>query len=156
MKKISIICVGSLKEKYLKDAESEYLKRLKRYYDVEIICLQEAIEDNVSQALIEQKKNKEGLEILKKVKGYTIALCIDAKMYDSVALAKKIDATLDEFSQITFIIGGSNGLSDEVQKCANEKISFSPLTFPHQLMRIILLEQIYRAGTIIEGKTYHK
>ena len=157
MKKIKIICVGDLKEKYLKEAQNEYSKRISKYFDLSIIEVSEHTSPNHnSKSEIEQNKVKEGKEILKKIKGYTIALCINGKQEDSISFAKHINSKLDLESEITFIIGGSDGLSDEIIRDANEKISFSKLTFPHQLMRIILLEQIYRAGTIIAGKTYHK
>ena len=156
MKKIKILCVGDLKENYLKEAQKEYSKRISKYYDLEIQEIDEQSISSSNSAEIQQKKIKEGKELLKKIKGYTIAMCIDGKAEDSLSFAKHLDLKLDQETQVTIIIGGSDGLSDEVINSANEKISFSKLTFPHQLMRIILLEQIYRAGTIIAGKTYHK
>lgn len=157
MKKIKILCVGDLKEKYLKDAQNEYIKRISKYFDIIVVEVSEQNSSNAnSKSQIEQIKLKEGKEILKKLKGYAIALCIDGKQEDSPAFAEHINSILDLESEITFIIGGSDGLSQEVIDCANEKLSFSKLTFPHQLMRVILLEQIYRAGTIIAGKIYHK
>lgn len=156
MKKIKIICVGDLKEKYLQEAQKEYSKRISKYFELSVIELPEFTANSASKAEIEQNKIKEGKEILKRLKGYSIALCIEGKQEDSVSFAKHLNSKLDEESEITLIIGGSDGLSEEVTNQVNEKLSFSKLTFPHQLMRIVLLEQVYRAGTIIAGKTYHK
>lgn len=157
MKKIQIICIGDYKEQYLKDAEKEYLKRIQKYYDVQVTTVSEyTVVNNPNQEQILQKKQREALEIEKHLKGYVIALCIDGKSWDSKKFAHHLDKILDDKSQITFIIGGSDGLSDKIVEKSNEKLSFSAFTFPHQLMRVILLEQIYRAGTIISGKTYHK
>lgn len=157
MKKIKIVCVGDLKEDYLKKAQTEYIKRLHSALDVEIIEVPEyTVINHNSQAEIEIKKQKEGKAILNKISGYSIAMCINAKQYTSVDFASNLDAKFKDNSTVTFIIGGSDGLSSEVEQNCNQKISFSSLTFPHQLMRIILLEQIYRSYTIWSGKTYHK
>jgi 23S rRNA (pseudouridine1915-N3)-methyltransferase len=142
---IKIICVGKLKEKYLKDAESEYLKRLTKYTKINLIELKDS---NI---------NDEKDEILKHIdKDYIITLEIEGKNLDSVELANHIDKTLINNSNICFIIGGSTGLHEDIKKLSNFKLSFSRLTFPHQLFRIMLLEQIYRSFKILNNETYHK
>lgn len=157
---IKIISVGKLKEKYLKQGIVEYLKRLSAYAKVEIVeLIDEKAPEVLSAAEIEQVKQKEGSRILGKISPdmYVIALAIDGKQKSSEELAESLDklATYGN-SKITFVIGGSLGLSDDVLKRANEKLSFSTLTFPHQLMRLILLEQVYRAFKIMRGEPYHK
>ena len=154
---IQLICVGNIKEKFYTDAINEYLKRLQAFCKFEIIELKESKLLRESEQEINQALNNESKEILKKIKGYSIALCIEGKNYDSVKFAKNLEnVAVKGNSQITFIIGSSYGLSEEVKKSVNEKLSFSSFTFPHQLMRVILLEQIYRAFTILNNKTYHK
>ena len=158
--KISLICVGKLKEKYLVMGVEEYVKRLGRYCTLEIIELpDEKTPENAGEAIEELIKKKEGERILKSVKtdSYCIALAIEGKQLTSVELAEKIDSLgVTGTSHITFIIGGSLGLSPEVLNRADEKLSFSKMTFPHQLMRMILLEQIYRSYRIIHKQPYHK
>lgn len=158
--KITLICVGKLKEKYLKQGVDEYAKRLGRYCNLEIIELQdEKTPDNASEAVEIMIKNKEGERILKALKedSYVIALAIEGKMLSSEELAEEIQSlTVSGISHISFIIGGSLGLSEDVLKRANRKLSFSKMTFPHQLMRMILLEQVYRAYRIIHNHPYHK
>lgn len=158
--KISLICVGKLKEKYLTTGVEEYVKRLSRYCTLEIIELpDEKTPDNAGEALEEQIKRKEGERILKSIKtdSYCIALAIEGKQLTSVELAEKLHTLgVTGTSHITFVIGGSLGLSPEVLGRADEKLSFSKLTFPHQLMRMILLEQIYRSYRIIHNQPYHK
>lgn len=158
--KIVLICVGKLKEKYLTQGVEEYVKRLSRYCNLEIIELaDEQTPDNASEALEKIIKKKEGERILKAVKedSYSIALAIDGNMLSSEELAGKIDTLgLKGNSHVSFIIGGSLGLSDEVLKRADYKLSFSKMTFPHQLMRMILLEQIYRTYRINSNQPYHK
>ncbi|MDF2541743.1 MAG: hypothetical protein K0S47_1461 [Herbinix sp.] len=158
--KITLIGVGKLKEKYLAMAVGEYEKRLSRYCTLEIIELaDEKTPDNASEVLEEQIKKKEGERILKAVKddAYVIALAIEGTMLSSEDLAQKIDQLgITGSSHITFIIGGSLGLSNEVLKRADFKLSFSRMTFPHQLIRVFLLEQIYRAYRIIHHQPYHK
>lgn len=158
--KITLICVGKLKEKYLSSGVAEYVKRLSRYCNLEIIELQdEKTPDNASIAEEIQIRNKEGERILKAIKGdpYCIALAIEGNMLSSEELAEKINNLgISGVSHISFIIGGSLGLSDEVLSRANYKLSFSSMTFPHQLMRMILLEQIYRCYRIINNQPYHK
>lgn len=158
--KISIISVGNIKEKYLKDAILEYSKRLSKYTKIEFLSVNdEAIADNPSEREIEIVKNKEGDKLLKIIpsNSYKIALDLKGKMLSSEELANKI---LDIFSHhnanISFIIGGSLGISDNVLKIVDYHLCFSKMTFPHQLMQVILLEQIYRAFKINNNETYHK
>jgi len=157
---ISIITVGKLKEKYLKEAVSEYSKRLSKYCKLEIIEVpDEKVPETMSRAEEEAVKQKEGQAILKHVKNdtYVVALAIDGKMLSSESFSEFInDLGIRGKSNIAFIIGGSLGLSEEVLRRADYKLSFSPMTFPHQLMRVILLEQIYRGFKIMRGEPYHK
>jgi len=157
---ISIITIGKLKEKYLKQGIDEYLKRLTSYAKVEIIELpDEKAPENLSGIEMEQVKEKEGERILSKISDDThvIALAIEGKMKSSEQLAKDLDqlATYGK-SKVAFVIGGSLGLSSAVMKRSNDSLSFSKMTFPHQLMRLILLEQVYRAFRINRGEPYHK
>jgi 23S rRNA (pseudouridine1915-N3)-methyltransferase len=157
---ISIVTVGKLKEKYLKQGIDEYLKRLTTYAKVEMMeVADEKAPEELSDLEMAQVKQKEGERILAKISQdtYVIALAINGKMQSSEELANTLDklATYGK-SKIAFIIGGSLGLSDEVLKRANEKLSFSKMTFPHQLMRLILVEQVYRAYRINRGEPYHK
>jgi 23S rRNA (pseudouridine1915-N3)-methyltransferase len=158
--KITVICVGKLKENYFTQAVTEYSKRLSRYTKLEIIELpDEKTPDNTSAADELRIKSIEGEKILKQVKEgtYCLALAIEGKMHDSVDFSNQLEKLkLSGKSHLTFIIGGSLGLSDEVLKRADTLISFSKMTFPHQLMRVILLEQIYRAYRIAAGEPYHK
>lgn len=158
--KITIICVGKLKEKYWTQAVEEYSKRLGRYCTLQIVELpDEKTPDNASHAMEEIIKKKEGDRILKALKAdsYKIALAIEGKMLASEELSDKINnlGILGK-SHISFIIGGSLGLSDEVLNKTDFKLSFSKMTFPHQMMRVILMEQIYRAYRIIHNEPYHK
>jgi len=157
---ISICTVGKLKEKYLKAGIDEYLKRLSGYAKVEVIeVADEKAPEVLSLVEMEQVKQKEGEKLLAKISPdtYVIALAIDGKMKSSEELADSLDklATYGK-SKIAFVIGGSLGLSDEVLKRADEKLSFSKMTFPHQLMRLILIEQVYRAFRINRNEPYHK
>ncbi|WP_428910260.1 23S rRNA (pseudouridine(1915)-N(3))-methyltransferase RlmH [Niallia sp. Krafla_26] len=157
---ISIITIGKLKEKYLKAGIDEYLKRLSSYAKIEITELaDEKAPEELSPAEMEQVKQKEGEKILSKISQdtYVIALAIDGKMKSSEELADSLDklATYGK-SKIAFVIGGSLGLSNDVLNRADEKLSFSKMTFPHQLMRLILLEQVYRAFRINRNEPYHK
>ena len=157
---INIICVGKIKENYLKDAITEYSKRLSKYCKLEIIELDdEKAPENLSDKEMLMIKEKEGKKILSKIKdnSYVIALAIDGKNLSSEELADTINNLgVRGNSHIVFIIGGSLGLSDEILSRANYKLSFSKMTFPHQLMRLILLEQVYRAYRINSGEPYHK
>ena len=156
---MALICMGRLKEKYWRDAAAEYEKRLTRYTKFETIELPDLPEpQNSSPAIEMQIKEKEGAAILAKLRAddTVVALCIDGKQLDSVQLSKKLMQLQDSGKRIVFIIGGSLGLSDAVVARANVKLSFSPMTFPHQLARIMLLEQVYRACKIAAGERYHK
>lgn len=157
---INLIVLGKIKENYFKDAINEYKKMLKSYADLSIFeIMDEPCPENLSDKDMEKVKNIEGEKILSKIKGdaYVIALEIGGKSLDSVAFSHKInDLMIDGHSNITFVIGGSLGLSDEVLKRADYKLSFSKMTFPHKLMRVILMEQIYRAFRIINNHPYHK
>lgn len=158
--KITILCVGKVKEKFYRDAIGEYQKRLSRYCKLEIVeVTDEKTPDGASETVENQIKEKEGNRILSKIReeDYVIALAIDGKMQDSVELSKNIQQLgVRGKSSIVFVVGGSLGLSKEVLKRADEKLSFSKMTFPHQLMRVILLEQVYRSYRIMNGEPYHK
>ena len=145
MQKINIICVGKIKEKFYSDAVYEYLKRLSRFAKVEVREIAEC-----------RNLEEEAALILRAAKGRIIALCIEGKKLSSEGLADYVKELTDTGSECTFIIGSSCGLSDEVKKKADFKLSFSDMTFPHQLMRVIALEQIYRAFMINGGGEYHK
>ena len=154
--RINVVCVGKIKEKFYTQAVEEYSKRLSRYCKLDIVELpDEKTPDNASDIVNEQIKNKEGERILSAIKDG--ALAIEGKMLDSVELSEKIERLgIEGTSNITFVIGGSLGLADAVLKRADYKLSFSRMTFPHQLMRVILLEQIYRAYRIMKNEPYHK
>ena len=158
--KISLITVGKIKEKYLKDAIAEYTKRLSKYCKLEIIEVSdEKTPDNASETVEESIRSKEAERILKHVKedAFVITLEIQGKQLTSEELADKIDKLgIQGTSHIIFIIGGSIGLGKEVLAKSDYALSFSKMTFPHQLMRVILLEQIYRSYRIISGEPYHK
>ncbi|WP_413304984.1 23S rRNA (pseudouridine(1915)-N(3))-methyltransferase RlmH [Bacillus sp. 1P10SD] len=157
---ISIITVGKLKEKYLKLGIEEYVKRLSAYAKIEVVeVADEKAPEELSELEMKQVKQKEGERILAKISAdtYVIALAIQGKLQSSEELADTLDklATYGK-SKIAFVIGGSLGLSEEVLKRSNEQLSFSRMTFPHQLMRLILVEQIYRAFRINRNEPYHK
>lgn len=143
---IKIICVGKLKEKYLKDGINDYLTRISKYKKIELIEIKD------SNILEEQE------EILKYInsKDYIISLCIEGETLSSIELANKIDKVFINYPNITFIIGGSDGLGNKIKEKSNYKLSFSKMTFPHGLFRLILLEQIYRGFKILNNETYHK
>lgn len=143
---IKIICVGKIKEEYLKNGINDYLNRINKYHKVNIIELPDS---NITT---------EGNEIIKHLdtKDYLIAMCIEGEELSSVELANKIDKTFISYPNITFIIGGSDGISNEVKSKCHYKLSFSKLTYPHGLFRMILLEQIYRSFKILNNETYHK
>lgn len=157
---IQIICIGKLKEKYWTEAVAEYSKRLSRFCAPEIVELKESrLPDKASQADEEAVKLEEGRSILKTIKDGTFVITLEilGKQLDSPQLAAKLESlSLEGKSNIAFIIGGSLGLSEEVSKRADFKLSFSKMTFPHQMMRVILLEQVYRAFKINRNETYHK
>ena len=158
--KITLLTVGKIKEKYLKDAIAEYSKRLSKYCKLEIIeVADEKTPDNASEVVENVIRDKEGERLLKYVKddAFVITLEIKGKMMTSEELAEKIDTLgIRGVSHIMFIIGGSIGLGEDVIKRSDFALSFSKMTFPHQLFRVILLEQIYRAYKIINHETYHK
>ncbi|SHJ95952.1 23S rRNA (pseudouridine(1915)-N(3))-methyltransferase RlmH [Tepidibacter formicigenes] len=157
---IKIVSVGKIKEKYLKLGIDEFSKRLSKYCKLEIVELSdEKAPENLSKKEIEIIKEKEGKKILSHIKDntYAIALAIEGKNLSSEELADKLNnLSIMGRSNITFVIGGSLGLSKEVLDRADFKLSFSKMTFPHQLMRLILLEQVYRSFRIIKGEPYHK
>ncbi len=150
---IDIIVVGKLKEKSLKDLESEYSKRLTRYAKINIIELKDSKDNDINLAIKQESKL-----ILDKIddKSFVILLDIKGKMLSSDDLSKKINNITQTNAKITFIVGGSNGVSVDVKNKANMLLSFSPMTFPHQLFRIMLLEQIYRSLAILNNSPYHK
>lgn len=160
MLKIRLICVGRIKEKFYTQAADEYAKRLSRYCKLEIVELEdEKTPDNASAAQNDKIKAKEGDRILEALsdKSYIIALAIEGRMLDSQELSQKLEQLgTDGYGYITFIIGGSLGLDKRVLDRADYKLSFSKMTFPHQLMRVILLEQVYRGFRIMHGEPYHK
>lgn len=150
---IKIICVGKIKESFYREAVEEYKKRLSKYTQLEIVEIMDEGLTDVKTSL-----KLEGEKILKQVnpKDYIITLEIEGKELTSVELAEKLDSIFNTNSNITFIIGGSYGLSEEVKKISKYRLSFSKMTFPHQLFRVILLEQIYRAFKINNNESYHK
>lgn len=159
MAQITVISVGTLKENYLKDAVSEYKKRLGQYAKVEEINIkEEPIRNEDDAAEIKRALDAEAGKILAAVAkdSYKIALCVEGREYDSAALAGLISDAVDSKGRITIIIGSSHGLSELVKRECDVRLSFSKLTFPHQLMRVILMESLYRSFTIIAGKRYHK
>ena len=155
----AIVCVGKMKEKYWRDAAAEYEKRLSRFGKFETIEVGDLPEpQNASPALEAQICRREGEAILAKLRpdDIVIALCIDGKQMDSVQLSQKLTSLIDTGRRVVFVIGGSLGLSERVVSRARMKLSFSPMTFPHQLARVMLLEQVYRAMKIGAGERYHK
>lgn len=158
--RITVVCVGKLKEKYWQAAVAEYSKRLGRYHKLEIVELaDEKAPETMSQAQEEEVKQKEGERILKALKddAFVIALAIEGKMMTSEELSAFLEKkAVGGISHIAFVIGGSLGLSPAVMARADYALSFSPMTFPHQMMRVVLLEQIYRAEKIRRKEPYHK
>lgn len=157
---IDIICVGKVKEQYLRDAIAEYSKRLSRYCKLNILeVADEKTPEHASEGVERQIKAKEGERIAKHIRpgAYVIALAIDGQQVTSEGFARKIDQLgIQGVSHIQFVIGGSIGMDDAILRQANYKLSFSKMTFPHQLMRVILLEQVYRAYKINAHEPYHK
>ena len=149
---IKIICVGKIKEKFYTDAVNEYLKRLSKYTKIDLIEVKDENFDNIKNLI------KERDSILKYIndKDYIITLEIDGNELDSVSLSNHISSVEAKYSNITFIIGGSIGIHDDIKKMSNYKLSFSKMTFPHQLFRVMLLEQLYRSYKIKNNETYHK
>ncbi len=157
---ITLVTVGKIKEKFYRDAVDEFVKRLSRYCKIKIIeVTDENTPNNAPEAIEEQIKNKEGERILKNITDnmHVIALAIEGKELSSVKFARKIEQFgIEGTSDLCFVIGGSLGLSKDVYSRADELLSFSPMTFPHQLMRVIFLEQVYRCFRIIHNEPYHK
>lgn len=156
MLKINLICIGDIKEKFMREAIAEYQKRISRFAELKIIELKEHIPNSNHPQEIENALEKDANEILKHIKGHCFCLDINGKMLSSVDFSKTIEKSTLSHSEISFIIGASNGLSEKVKSICHEKISFSLMTFPHQLMRVIFLEQLYRAFTILNNISYHK
>lgn len=156
---MALVCMGRLKEKYWRDAAAEYEKRLSRFGKWETIELPDLPEPaNSSPAIEEQIKKKEGEAILARIRDgdIVVCLCIDGRQMDSVQLSAKLTELIDTGRRVVFVIGGSLGLSGDVVRRAQLRLSFSPMTFPHQLARVMLLEQIYRAHKINANERYHK
>lgn len=143
---MKLICVGKIKENYLKEAINEYLKRLSKYTKLEVIELKDSNINDEEELILKHINNND----------FVVTLEIEGNMLSSIELSKKLEEWFINSYNIVFIIGGSYGLSENVKKRSNYKISFSKLTFPHQLFRVILLEQIYRSFKIINNETYHK
>lgn len=158
--KITLLTAGKVREKYLRDGIAEYQKRLGKYCRVEVVeVADEKTPDKAPPAEEERIKNTEGERLLRRIRetDYVIALAIDGKAPDSIEFSEKLEKLgVQGESSLVFVIGGSLGLSEEVLRRADERLSFSRMTFPHQLMRLILLEQIYRAFRIMKGEPYHK
>lgn len=143
---IKLIVVGKIKEKYFKDAINEYLKRLSKYTKIDIIELEDSDINKEKELILKNIKEKD----------YIITMEVEGKQYNSIDFSKRINDQLINNSNIVFIIGGSTGIHDDIKKISKEKISFSNMTFPHQLFRVLLLEQIYRSYKILNNETYHK
>lgn len=158
MLEVKIVCVGNIKEAYLRDGIAEYAKRLKGMADFSIIELkEERLPDDPSQSHISAALDKEAEKILDASKGsYRVAMCVEASQRTSEELASLIERVSLSHSSISFIIGSSHGLSKKVKEAANDRLSVSKLTYPHQLMRLMLAESIYRSFSIIKGSKYHK
>lgn len=145
MIRVNIVCVGKIKEDFYRAAVAEYAKRLSRFCKFEVREIPEG-----------KNLEEEGTAIIRACRGYVVALCVEGKKLDSTALAREMKSHCDKGEEVTFIIGSSCGLSEEVKNSADMRLSFSDMTFPHQLMRVILAEQIYRAFMINSGAEYHK
>ena len=156
MIKVNVVAVGKVKEKYFRDGIDEYAKRLSKYCQFKIIELDEENYNQVSESLIDKIKKTEAERIKKHLKGYVFAMAIEGEGLSSEKFAKTIKAVADGCGEITFVIGGSYGLDDEIKNSANKLLYFSDMTFPHTLFRLILTEQIYRAFSINGGSAYHK
>ncbi len=158
MTSLTVLAVGNIKEGYLRDGIAEYKKRLSAYASVDIKEIPEVRVGDEGNAAVRSALQAEGQKILSAVpKGaYLVALCVEGKEMDSLELAALLRGAIDRCGKICFVIGSSHGLSAEVKKAADIRLSFSRLTFPHQLMRLIMMESLYRSMTILAGKTYHK
>lgn len=159
MLSVKIITVGTLKESYLRDAVAEYSKRLSAFCKLTVVQLKEArLSDSPSEREIDNALDEEARAILAEVspRAYKIAMCVEGKQLSSEKLAQRIESISSERSEICFVIGSSHGLSDKVKSACDMRLSVSELTFPHQLLRVMLLEAVYRAFNIIAGTKYHK
>ena len=156
MIKIRLVSVGNIKEKYFLDAIDEYAKRISKYFNLEIIELPESKKVKQSDADIPLILKDEAKNILPKLSGVVCSLCIEGKSFNSDEFAEFIERSSFSSPMITFVIGGSYGLDDSVVKASQYKISYSKMTFPHKLMRVIFLESVYRAGSILNNSPYHK
>ena len=155
--KINVVVVGDLKEKFLNEACKEYIKRISRFHAISVTTIdEEKLPKMPSEADISKCLVREGVKIEKYLKGYLVVLDVQGQEIDSVKFSKVIENSALNSDTITFVIGGSYGLSDAVKQRANLRLSFSKMTFPHQLFRVMLLEQIYRATTISNNILYHK
>ncbi len=155
--KFKIVAVGKIKENYFKDAIAEYVKRISRFASTEIVEVEECTFSGIpNESEIEKIVQAEGQSILQKTEGCLVALDIDGKQLTSVQIAEQMEKTLQRFSTITFVIGGSYGLSQQVKQRADLRLSFGKITLPHQLCRVVLCEQIYRACAIRNNVPYHK
>ncbi|MBO5954712.1 MAG: 23S rRNA (pseudouridine(1915)-N(3))-methyltransferase RlmH [Clostridia bacterium] len=154
--KINLICMGDIKEKYLRDAIGEYSKRISRFAELKIIELKEHVAPSNSLTDINKALVKDAEDIKKYLKGHIICLDINGKMLKSEDFSKRIEKISLTSGEISFVIGASNGIHESIKNLAHEKMSFSLMTFPHQLMRVIFLEQLYRAFTILNNIAYHK
>ena len=159
MLNINIVCVGKIKENYLKDAIAEYSKRLSRFCNLNIVELQdEKLPEKLNDSIINEVKNKECNKMIQSIKKDSYIICLDlkGKEFSSEEFSKKIENIALNFnSSITFVIGGTLGLNEEILSLSNEKVCFSKMTFPHQLIRVFLLEQLFRAFKISNNETYH-
>jgi len=155
--KINVVAIGNIKEKYLVDACKEYLKRISRFHTINVIeVAEEKLPKNYSLADVSKGLVKEGLKLDKFLQGFVVAMDVKGGFLDSVEFAKTIEKASQSFDTITFVIGGSYGICEEIKNKANLRLSVSKMTFPHQLFRVLLLEQIYRACTISNNIIYHK
>lgn len=155
--KINIVVVGNLKEKYLVEASKEYIKRISRYHTIQVVEIEEEkLPKNYSELDVSKCLIKEGQKMEKYLKGYIVIMNITGDMLTSEMLAEKIEKIAINYDTITFVIGGSYGLSEDIKSKGNFHLSFSRMTFPHQLFRVMLLEQIYRSATISNNVMYHK
>lgn len=159
MVEVKFITLGTLKEAYLRDAAAEYRKRLQAYCKIEIVEIkEERLPDSPSENEIRQALDREAEKIFAEIpsRAYSVAMCVEGEQMSSEALARKLSDVADRYGSICFIIGSSHGLSDRVKDKCNYRMSVSKLTFPHQLMRVMLLESVYRGFNIIKGTRYHK
>ena len=157
MIKVNLVAVGKVKEKYFADGIAEYVKRLSKFCQFNLIEVAEENYNKVDQALINVIKEKEGERIMPHLKGHVIAMAIEGKTFSSERFAENINSLISRGTGvITFVIGGSYGLDDKIKKKADTLLSFSEMTFPHTLFRLMLTEQIYRAFSILGGSAYHK